>query len=355
MQLGATSKLAREIKAAGVNTGLAIVGRNQFDEVQTLPSVQVSKKHHLLSLATMMAPSPDWFTGLYNFDLRSEEDTWLRQFVVETYPWDAGTEQGKSFSLDNPPESPHMAMFQHDDKTFPFSGTIPSVARFECHLEPPKYAIIRVRVINRAPDHGTCLTPPWVGVHDGQFDIYDPRKRASKQLERLAEDGNNSPISELFLATNGTVGDGTVGGSPICPGETQTLKMQLQLLPNTNLYFSFATMILPSNDAFLANANPTMYLLFNDKGMFQPTRINQNGGMALDAGTEENNERPRTTAFFGQTKPNTGRREKGGKVRRHPGLKAPGSGGIVDSKDFANADFTMPGYRFMTIRVSLVE
>ena len=42
----------------------------------------------------------------------------------------------------------------------------------------------------------------------------------------------------------------------------------------------------------------------------------------------------------------------GGTVQSHAGLKARGSGGILDSPMFANADFKVPGYQIA--RISLI-
>jgi hypothetical protein len=38
--------------------------------------------------------------------------------------------------------------------------------------------------------------------------------------------------------------------------------------PSTQRWCSFASMIAPSNDFFLANANPTAHQLFNASGVF---------------------------------------------------------------------------------------
>ena len=188
-----------------------------------------------------------------------------------------------------------------------------------------------------------------IRVHDGNFDLYDLGSPITPAFERLVEDGNNDPLSDSFDDSRGTIYDATVGSAPLCPGETARLSFDFDLEDGVKHYFSYATMILPSNDAFLANGNPKEHLIIDNKGRTVNSRtvIRETGDDVLDGGTEVNDERPKTTAFFGQTVPDTGRVENG-VVQFHPGLNRRGSGGILDSEEFSNADFT-EGFRIMDI------
>ena len=75
----------------------------------------------------------------------------------------------------------------------------------------------------------------------------------------------------------------------------------------------------------------------------------------LDAGTEVNDELAETTAFFGQSAPNTGTTE-GGTVQLASefGGFTPG-GRILSEPRFANADFTAEGFDIARFRVELVD
>ena len=209
-----------------------------------------------------------------------------------------------------------------------------------------------VYVTNNAPMQGTCQTPVWVGVHDGSFDLYDRGAPISAALEPLAEDGNNAPIIADFAEAAGGVFDGTVGGAPICPGETVELPFEFALVPGVTHYFSYASMILPSNDAFVANGNPKAHPIFTAGGDFANTLFTVGGDEVLDAGSEVNDEKPRNTAFFGQTTPNTGVDENG-VIELHPGFLPVRSGGILADPSFAAGDFTAAGYTVMTVCVAL--
>ena len=87
--------------------------------------------------------------------------------------------------------------------------------------------------------------------------------------------------------------------------------------PSENRFFSFASMLIPSNDAFVANLARRAHSLFNSRGEFRgPLEITIYGNDVYDAGTEENS--PTGGAAF-----STGGGEstdEGGRIRRSNGL-----------------------------------
>merc|ERR1712151_309344 len=67
---------------------------------QTLHPITVSSKYPYLSSITKVIPSPDWFSGFFNVDIRASRgsiNVWYEQFVVVTFPWDAGTKYGNTY------------------------------------------------------------------------------------------------------------------------------------------------------------------------------------------------------------------------------------------------------------------
>ncbi len=64
--------------------------------------LQVSEEFPLVSLASMIAPSPDWFIGINGLTLRSGNNGvnngWKDTFTVDVFPYDAGTEDGDGYS-----------------------------------------------------------------------------------------------------------------------------------------------------------------------------------------------------------------------------------------------------------------
>ena len=78
-------------------------------------------------------------------------------------------------------------------------------------------------------------------------------------------------------------------------------------------------MVLPSNDAFIANGDPQAHMLFDGEGELDFTQFSVGGDEVLDTGTEVNDELSANTAFFGQAAPDTGATERAN-VTLHAGL-----------------------------------
>ena len=112
----------------------------------------------------------------------------------------------------------------------------------------------QVTLENFGPNGGVALTPLWVGFHSGNFDIYDVGSPAASFLERLAEDGNTAPITTAFGNANGRV-QGTLP-MPVFPGQSAVSSFTLESSGGVNNFFSYAAMVIPSNDFFVANADP---------------------------------------------------------------------------------------------------
>lgn len=214
---------------------------------------------------------------------------------------------------------------------------------------PARLFEVTVEITNLAPEGGTIQTPVWVGAHDGSFDLYDRDAPISPALERLAEDGNVGPLNELF-ADSGAGTDATAFGPeapPIFPGQTTSVSFIVDARRGENQYFSYASMVIPSNDAFIANGNPTAHQIFNERGRFMPVSFVVSGGEVLDAGSEVNDEVPENTAALAQGEPDTGVVEEG-VVTLHPGFMPEGN--ILGA--IPNGDFLAEGYDTLQFDVS---
>jgi hypothetical protein len=176
---------------------------------------------------------------------------------------------------------------------------------------------------------------------------------ASLALERVAEDGDTAQLMADFMASGVGDGQGTIGGGPISPGSSVSMSFMLDGMSAKSRYFSYASMVVPSNDAFIANGNPLAFQIFSAGGAFLAADFIVLGSMVNDAGTEVNDEIPMNTALFGQVTPNTGVNQNG-VVMIHPGFLPSGSGGILDAAMFAGADFKVPDYQVARIQVEVV-
>lgn len=133
------------------------------------------------------------------------------------------------------------------------------------------------------------------------------------------------------------------------PGTTASRLIEVDD-PQKNRFFSYATMLFPSNDAFIGNDDPQAIQVFDEQGNFLGADFLVLGNQAWDAGTEVNDEK-----IFSMP----ANIDENGTIQPHPGLKAPGEGGIVDSQldglSFANADFSTPGYQIARITITKVN
>lgn len=66
----------------------------------TISNLEVSDEYPLLTLISMIAPSPDWFIAINSYDLKPGGN-WITNEVIDLFPYDAGTENGNGYSINN--------------------------------------------------------------------------------------------------------------------------------------------------------------------------------------------------------------------------------------------------------------
>ena len=71
---------------------------------------EATRDFPLVTLVTMIAPSPDWFVGVGGLSLLDAQGEWRTNHQVDLFPYDAGTEEGTEFSLDNAATVPQGAI-----------------------------------------------------------------------------------------------------------------------------------------------------------------------------------------------------------------------------------------------------
>ena len=60
----------------------------------------------MVSLITMIAPSPGWFVGVDSYDLCGSDGRWKDTVIMDLLPWNAGTNSGTSFQSSDIPTIP---------------------------------------------------------------------------------------------------------------------------------------------------------------------------------------------------------------------------------------------------------
>lgn len=75
----------------------------------SINEVQVSDQFPLLTLVSMIAPSPDWMVFINNLNLRTLDNTgWKNNVSVDLSPYDAGTDSGSDYNSPNADITEHI-------------------------------------------------------------------------------------------------------------------------------------------------------------------------------------------------------------------------------------------------------
>jgi hypothetical protein len=61
----------------------------------------VDKNYPLLTLVSMIAPSPDWMIAINGIELLDENNEWKSLIDIDLFPYDAGTDNGTSYTSAN--------------------------------------------------------------------------------------------------------------------------------------------------------------------------------------------------------------------------------------------------------------
>lgn len=156
---------------------------------------------------------------------------------------------------------------------------------------------LRVTVQNLAPANSLSFAPLRVGFNAGTYDAFNNGAPAGAPITSIAEGGSGADWFPAFAAADPTATLGTVVGTPagpLLPGATASTTFVVD--PSINRFFTFGSMVVPSNDHFIGNDSPTRYMLFDAMGNLNITTISQFGRDIWDNGSET--EDPANAAFL---------------------------------------------------------
>jgi hypothetical protein len=140
---------------------------------------------------------------------------------------------------------------------------------------------------SQAPIYGVWFSPIWAGIHNGGFDFFNVGETAADSVRFLAESSDLGPIRSQFSNnTRNNVFQTSTGGGNISPGDERETCFSIDENDLTqDLYLSYAAAVLPSNDAFIGNNNPTQYKIY-DASDEELEDVQFCVNEVLDAGTE---------------------------------------------------------------------
>jgi hypothetical protein len=129
---GLKSALQTEVQAA-IDAGTAqhvLSGPNLGNSpASTSMEFDVTIDFPLVTLVTMVAPSPDWFVGVAGLPL-FESGAWRDEVRIELAPWDAGTDEGTTYDSPNAPATPTIPIFRIMGFPFASDGSVAPMGTF---------------------------------------------------------------------------------------------------------------------------------------------------------------------------------------------------------------------------------
>jgi len=94
---------------------------------------QVDNEFSLLTLITMIAPSPDWFLGVSGLDM-CENGTWIQTKFIELKGYDAGTDSGTTYTATDEVTDPKAPISILDSGVFNDKAASQSLATLKLML-----------------------------------------------------------------------------------------------------------------------------------------------------------------------------------------------------------------------------
>jgi len=86
-------------------------------------SFEVSEDHSLVTLVSMLAPSPDWWVGVGALDLYPGGE-WIDELVVDLVVYDSGTDSGTEYTSSNMNTDPAEPIFIKTDGPFATNNVV---------------------------------------------------------------------------------------------------------------------------------------------------------------------------------------------------------------------------------------
>ena len=285
-ETGNNSRLVYELnkyKTAGkvyeINTAMGPTDPNGTYHIY----LYTTTKFHLVSMASMIFPSPDWFIGLYNIDMCVSDTTrWIGKRTINLYAWDAGTDSGKNFdAADNatvPPEYITLIKNTNDpDSSFKIMDPSDPMAEYV-----PKFGYITFELIDVEdgdlpvcyahgkqsyyvkfqgqwtadrhpkdfPGSDARFSPLVAASHNHTYQMWRPGMIASPGVQQVAETGNPGLLGDELADAQHywRVLDHKTEDGPIMSDESMELKVYVD---KEHPYISAISMIFPSPDWFV--------------------------------------------------------------------------------------------------------
>ncbi|KAF7993287.1 hypothetical protein HCN44_006347 [Aphidius gifuensis] len=235
-EFGSTRKLESELKDQSEHIRTIIKARGITHPnvtSKTFAVFRVDKQHHLMSLVSMIVPSPDWIVGVSGLELCLPNCSWIEHKELNMYPIDVGTDDGITYmspdALSDPPQ-----LIRRITNDWPNDSQSPFFDPLGPDMKPmAKLHLNRQRLYEKScgdtttssQDSEACRTTRWgewgpCGVTCGRGTRL--RQRNYKDKEAAALHNCNVPLTDRGDCyannpnCNGQTEEGTILSTPEC-------------------------------------------------------------------------------------------------------------------------------------------
>lgn len=154
---------------------------------------------------------------------------------------------------------------------------------------------VTVSVQNLVAANSVAFAPLHLAFSAGLFDAFNLGGVATAPIISVAEGGAGTAWQAAFATAEPGARRGTIGAGPLLPGQGQNANFTVDGAQNP--FFTFAAMVVPSNDFFIGNDSPTQYRLLDASGNLLISSITVSARQIWDAGSEVFD--PAASAFVG--------------------------------------------------------
>ena len=224
-ETGITSRFRSELEASP--HAAAIVSRSvAFGGTGSATfSIDVTRDHPLVTLLSMIGPSPDWFVGINGRSLLDESGRWTARDEVDLFPYDAGTEDGDEFTLENPATDPH--------------GVITSIRGMGRFSDEPMARLTFVLTETASPPAVSLAASPNPVAEGAPVTVTATLSQALADDVTIpltltpgsAEAGDYGPLAGIAIDAGSTTGTGEVTTADDADADDETFTVALGSLP----------------------------------------------------------------------------------------------------------------------------
>jgi len=169
-ELGGKSTLRSEVMSAidASNADQIIDGRGiGSSPASAKTEFTIRPPWNLVTVTSMLAPSPDWFVGVRDLSLLDDDNNWIDSLEVELFVYDAGTDSGTDYTSANDPTIPRENIQRIEEAPFVVNGKLKPVGTFRFELKSvdlPKDKFYAVKETQIVDPNGTPVVLKGIGL-----------------------------------------------------------------------------------------------------------------------------------------------------------------------------------------------